>query len=392
MTAQPFELARRLKGLPPYLFAKLDELKRAEMAKGVDVIALGVGDPDEPTPKNILEAMHQAVDRPVNHQYPSYEGMPRFREAVARWYRTRFGVTLDPAGEVLSLIGSKEGIGHIPLAFVNPGEVVLVPDPGYPVYEISTLLAGGEPHYMPLTRENDFLPDLQAISQEVRERSRLMFLNYPNNPTAATAPREFFEAAVRFARDNGIIVCHDAAYTEMYFDGKRPRSFLEVDGAREVGVEFHSLSKTYNMTGWRVGFVVGAAPVVQGLGKIKTNVDSGIFQAIQEAGIEAMTGDQSAVARMRTLYQERRDTLVAGLRAAGLHCDSPEATFYVWVDVPEGYTSASFSEFLLTRAGIAATPGNGFGQAGEGYIRFALTVPRQRLAEAAERIRKALSR
>ncbi len=392
MTEQPIELAQRLKSLPPYLFAKLDELKQAEIAKGVDVIALGVGDPDEPTPNNILEAMHRAVDRPANHQYPSYEGMPRFREAVAQWYQTRFGVALDPAREVLSLIGSKEGIGHIPLAFVNPGEVVLVPDPGYPVYEISTFLAGGEPYFMPLTRENKFLPDLQAIPQAIRERARLMFLNYPNNPTAATAPQPFFEEVVRFARDNGIIVCHDAAYTEMYFDGQRPMSFLEVAGARDVGVEFHSLSKTYNMTGWRVGFVVGAAPVVQGLGKLKSNLDSGIFQAIQEAGIEAMTGNQSEVARMRSLYQERRDTLVAGLRNAGLRCDTPEATFYVWVDVPDGYTSASFSEFLLTQAGIAATPGNGFGQAGESYIRFALTVPRQRLSEAADRIRKALSR
>ncbi len=392
MTGQPFELARRLKGLPPYLFAKLDELKRAEMAKGVDVIPLGVGDPDKPTPKNVVDAMHRAVDRPANHQYPSYEGMPRFREAVAQWYRSRFAVALDPAQEVLSLIGSKEGIGHIPLAFVNPGEVVLVPDPGYPVYEISTLLAGGEPYFMPLTRENQFRPDLQAIPGEIRERARLMFLNYPNNPTAATAPPEFFEDVVRFARNNGIIVCHDAAYTEMYFDGKQPVSFLETAGARDVGVEFHSLSKTYNMTGWRVGFVVGAAPVIQGLGKIKTNLDSGIFQAVQEAGIEAMTGDQSEVLRMRSLYQDRRDTLVGGLRDAGLRCDLPEATFYVWVDVPDGYTSTSFSEFLLTRAGIAATPGNGFGQAGEGYIRFALTVPRERLSEAADRIRKALSR
>jgi LL-diaminopimelate aminotransferase len=370
VTEQPFELAQRLKSLPPYLFAKLDELKQAEIAKGVDVIALGVGDPDEPTPNNILEAMHRAVDRPANHQYPSYEGMLRFREAVAQWYQTRFGVAVDPAGEVLSLIGSKEGIGHIPLAFVNPGEVVLVPDPGYPVYEISTFLAGGEPYFMPLTKENKFLPDLQAIPKAIRERARLMFLNYPNNPTAATAPRAFFEEVVRFARDNGIIVCHDAAYTEIYFDGQRPISFLEVAGARDVGVE----------------------PVVQGLGKIKTNLDSGIFQAIQEAGIEAMTGDQSEVARMRALYQDRRNTLVAGLRGAGLRCDTPEATFYVWVDVPGGYTSASFSEFLLTQAGIAATPGNGFGQAGESYIRFALTVPRQRLSEAVDRIRKALSR
>ncbi len=390
MANRQFQMAKRLEVLPPYLFAELDRLKQAEIAKGVDVIPLGVGDPDQPTPNNILGAMHRAIDRPQNHQYPSYEGMPSFREAVANWYARRFNVTLDPATEILSLIGSKEGIGHIPFAFVNPGDVVLVPEPGYPVYEIGTLLAGGEPYRMPLLRENGFLPDLDNIPPEITARARLLFLNYPNNPTAAVASRAFFEKVVHFAREKEIIVCHDAAYTEMYYDGKKPLSFLEVDGALEVGVEFHSLSKTYNMTGWRVAFVSGAAPVIAGLGKIKTNLDSGIFQAIQEAGIEALEGDQSAVEEMRVLYQERRDTLLAGLKKAGLVCDPPEATFYLWLPVPAGYSSTSFTKLLLEKAGVAVTPGNGFGISGEGYVRFALTVSKERLAEAAERIRKIL--
>ncbi|NOY52094.1 MAG: LL-diaminopimelate aminotransferase [Deltaproteobacteria bacterium] len=390
MTERQFQIANRLKGLPPYLFAELDRLKQAEIDKGVDVIPLGIGDPDQPTPQNILDAMHRAIDRPENHQYPSYQGMSSFREAVAGWYARRFNVSLDPACEILSLIGSKEGIGHIPFAFINPGDVVLVPEPGYPVYEIATLLAGGEPYRMPLLRENGFLPDLDRIPSEITERARLLFLNYPNNPTAAVASRSFFEKVVRFAREREIIVCHDAAYTEMYYDGKRPLGFLEVEGAKDVGVEFHSLSKTYNMTGWRIGFVCGAAPVIAGLGKIKTNLDSGIFQAVQEAGIEALGGDQSAVEGMRNLYQERRDTLIAGLRQSGLTCDPPTATFYLWLPVPSGHNSTSFTKLLLEKAGVAVTPGNGFGPSGEGYVRFALTVSKERLAEAAERIRKIL--
>jgi len=390
VTERQFQIANRLKGLPPYLFAELDRLKQAEIDKGVDVIPLGIGDPDQPTPQNILDAMHRAIDRPENHQYPSYQGMSSFREAVAGWYARRFNVSLDPACEILSLIGSKEGIGHIPFAFINPGDVVLVPEPGYPVYEIATLLAGGEPYRMPLLRENGFLPDLDRIPSEITERARLLFLNYPNNPTAAVASRSFFEKVVRFAREREIIVCHDAAYTEMYYDGKRPLGFLEVEGAKDVGVEFHSLSKTYNMTGWRIGFVCGAAPVIAGLGKIKTNLDSGIFQAVQEAGIEALGGDQSAVEGMRNLYQERRDTLIAGLRQSGLTCDPPTATFYLWLPVPSGHNSTSFTKLLLEKAGVAVTPGNGFGPSGEGYVRFALTVSKERLAEAAERIRKIL--
>jgi LL-diaminopimelate aminotransferase len=386
-----FELAKRIQHLPPYLFAELDRLKNIEIAKGVDVIPVGIGDPDQPTPQNILDAMHRAIDRPANHQYPSYEGMPEFRNAAAEWMKKRFAVQLDPDQEVVSLIGSKEGIGHIPMAFVNPGDVVLVPNPGYPVYEIGTLLCGGTPYFMPLTKENDFLPDLNAIPADIRNKARMIFLNYPNNPTAAVAPREFFEEVVRFARENDLIVCHDAAYTEIYFDGEKQISFLEVEGAREVGIEFHSLSKTYNMTGWRIGFAAGSSTVIQGLGKIKSNMDSGIFQAVQEAGIEALRGDQSEVERMRALYQERRDTLAAGLQKAGLPCEPPRATFYLWLQVPDGYTSTSFCELLLKKAGISATPGNGFGETGEGYIRFALTVSKERLEEVCERIKKTLA-
>ena len=387
---RPFDMAKRLKGLPPYLFAELDRLKQAEIKKGVDVIPLGIGDPDQPTPENIVQAMHRAIDRKENHHYPSYEGMPAFREAAAGWFQDRFGVTLDPDQEVVTLIGSKEGIGHFPLAFVDPGDVVLVPDPGYPVYEIGTLLAGGVPYFMPLNRENGFLPDLRAIPHDILRKARIIFLNYPNNPTAAVASRGFFDKVVRFAMENRLIVCHDAAYTEIFYDGGKPMSFLETDGALDVGIEFHSLSKTYNMTGWRIGFAAGSAQLIQGLGKIKTNLDSGIFQAIQEAGIEALSEDQSSVEKMRAMYQERRDTFVAGLRDAGLSCDPPRATFYLWMQVPRGYTSKTFCEFLLKKAGIAATPGNGFGKSGEGYIRFTLTVSKERLAEAAERIKGVL--
>ncbi len=385
-----FKMAKRLQALPPYIFAELDRLKQAEIDKGVDVIPLGIGDPDQPTLPNIVEAMHRAIDRPQNHQYPSYDGMPSFRKAASEWCHSRFGITLDPGTEVLPLIGSKEGIGHIPMAYLEPGDVVLVPDPGYPVYEIGTLLAGGEPYFMPLTRENRFLPDLSAIPGSILKRARMIFLNYPNNPTAAVAPREFFEEVVRFARENSLIVCHDAAYTEIYYDGEKPVSFLEVDGAKEVGIEFHSLSKTYNMTGWRVAFAAGSAELIQGLGKIKSNLDSGIFQAVQEAGIEALQGDQSGVEKLRSLYQERRDIFVAGLKEAGLPCDAPSATFYLWLQVPDGFTSTRFCEHLLKEAGISATPGNGFGAAGEGYVRFTLTVSKERLSEAVDRIKQSL--
>ena len=316
--------------------------------------------------------------------------MLSYRESVADWYRKRFNVSLDPRTEVLSLIGSKEGIGHIPLAFVNPGDVVLVPSPGYPVYPVATLFAGGESHIMPLLEANDFLPDFSSIPGGVLKRARLMFINYPNNPTSAVTGKGFYEDVIRIARKYDIIVCHDAAYSEIYYDGKRPVSFMEVDGAREVGIEFHSLSKTYNMTGWRIGFAVGQRDVIAGLGKIKTNLDSGVFQAIQEAAIVALGTGDDVLSGIRDTYQERRDALYNGLKGIGLHVIRPEATFYLWTKVPSPFDSSSFISHILEKAGVLATPGNGFGTPGEGYVRFALTVPVERIREAVERIRKAL--
>ena len=380
------EKAERLKQLPPYLFKEIDRQKEEVRAKGIDIIDLGVGDPDLPTPPHIIEASNRAASDPANHRYPSYSGMHDFNAAVARWYQRRFGVDLDPGEEVVTLIGSKEGIAHIPLAFIDPGDVALVASPGYPVYHIGTQFAGGEPYFMDLLKENRFLPDLKAISPEIAQRAKMMFINYPNNPTAAVATKDFFESVVAFAAEYNVIVCHDAAYSEMAFDGYRPTSFLEVQGAKSVGIEFHSLSKTYNMTGWRIGFAVGCADVISALGQVKSNIDSGAFQAVQIAGITALEGDQACVEEMRQTYAERRDILVAGLRSAGFSIEKPPATFYLWVEVPQGYTSAGFASLLLTEAGIVTTPGNGFGAAGEGYVRMALTVDRERIREAVKRI------
>ena len=382
------EKAQRLKVLPPYLFAELDRKKAEVQARGVDVIDLGVGDPDQPTPQHIIDKMTEAVQKPQYHRYPSYSGLNSFREAVSGWYGKRAGVTLDPVKEVVSLIGSKEGIAHIPLAFTNPGDVVLVPSPAYPVYKISTIFAGGTPYEMPLLKENDFLPDLEAIPTDVLSKAKMMFLNYPNNPTAATATEDFFGRVIDFANQHNILICHDFAYSEMAFDGYRPPSFLETPGAMEVGIEFHSLSKTYNMTGWRIGFAAGNSQIIGGLGQIKSNIDSGIFEAIQVAGIEAMRDDDAWLAEMRAMYTERRDALMAGLQKMGIKAQSPKATFYVWAQVPEGYDSTRFAAHLLDNAGIVTTPGNGFGAPGEGYFRMALTVSRQRLEEAVGRMEK----
>lgn len=381
-------LADRVRNLPPYLFAQIDAMKRKALAEGADLIDLSIGDPDIPTPSHIVEAMKVAVERPQNHRYPSYEGMYEYRKAVAEWYERRFNVKLDPDTEVLSLIGSKEGIGHIPLAFVNPGDVVLVPTPGYPVYPIGTLFAGGESYFMPLKEENGFLPDLDAIPPEIAKRAKLMFINYPNNPTSAVAKEDFFRRVVEFAARYNIIVCHDAAYSEIYFDNKRPISFLSIDGAKELGVEFHSLSKTYCMTGWRIGFVVGNKDVIAGLGKIKTNLDSGVFQAIQEAAITALRTDEAVLSSLRRRFQERRDALLEGLSDTPLKVFKPEATFYVWAKVPSGYDSTGFVKELLEKAHVLITPGVGFGDAGEGYVRFALTAEVSRIREAVSRIKK----
>jgi len=389
MAGFPIEVATRIKTLPPYLFAAIDKMKQAAIAKGVDIINLGIGDPDLPTPAPIIESLALAAKNPKHHQYPSYEGMLSFRTAVADWYTRRFNVTLNPADEVLTLIGSKEGIGHIHLALVDPGDIVLVPSPGYPVYPVGTSFCGGVSHLMPLTKANGFLPDLNAIPKDVAKKSKLMWLNSPNNPTSVVMTKDYFKRVIEFAQENHVIVCHDAAYSEIYYDGTPPVSFMEIDGAKDVGVEFHSLSKTYNMTGWRIGFVVGNKDVLAALGKVKSQLDSGVFEAVQAAGITALGLDDSVTDSLRKIYQERRDTLVPGLKSLGLEVDPPPAAFYIWVTVPKGYTSASFTAHLLEKAGIVTTPGNGFGAPGEGYIRMTVCTSKERLAEAVERIKKA---
>jgi LL-diaminopimelate aminotransferase len=380
------ELADRLKRLPPYLFAEIDRQKQEARARGADLIDLGIGDPDLPTPPHVIDALARAAREPKNHRYPDYEGLLSFRRAAAEWYQRRFGVSLDPATEVLTLIGSKEGTAHMPMAFVNPGDVVLVPDPGYPVYAAGTWFAGGEPHFLPLRAERGFLPDLDAVPAGVLKRAKMLFLNYPNNPTAACATPEFFARVVDFARAHNLIVCHDAMYSELKFDGYEPPSFLQTPGAKEVGVEFHSCSKSYSMTGWRIAWVGGNRQVVAGLGRVKTNVDSGAFQAVQEAGIAALSGPQDYVAHVRGIYQERRDLVVAGLRKLGFPVTPPRATFFVWAPVPDGSDSRKWASRLLQDAGIVVTPGVGFGPSGEGFYRIALTVDKARIAEALDRL------
>ncbi len=382
------EYAQRIKALPPYLFAQIDQKKREKLAQGVDVIDLGVGDPDLPTPKPIVEAMQRAVEKPEHHRYPSYEGMLSFRQAVADWYKRRFGVELDPQKEVVALIGSKEGIAHFPLAFVNPGDVVLCPDPAYPVYKIGTLFAGGEPYILPLKEENGFLPDFKSVPKDVLKRAKIIWVNYPNNPTSATATESFYKELIEWARENNIIVASDLAYSEIYFGNEKPMSILQIEGAKEVAIEFHSFSKTFNMTGWRLGMAVGNEKLIAGLGKVKTNVDSGQFQAVQEAGITALNLPEEELQKIRDTYKERRSAMVKALEEVGLKVYPSDATFYLWVKVPEGYTSAEFVSRLLDECGIVCTPGNGFGEYGEGYFRISLTVPTQRLLEAVERIKR----
>ncbi len=385
-----FEYARRIKSLPPYLFVELDRKKQEALSKGVDVIDLGIGDPDLPTPDFVIERMAEAIRKPSNHRYPSSEGSMAFRQAAANWCKKRFGLDLDPTSQVCCVIGSKEAIAHFPLAFVQEEDVVLVPTPGYPVYHIGTLFCGGDTFYMDLLEENQFLPDLSAIPQDVADKAKIMWLNYPNNPTAACATKEFFENVVDFAKSHDIIVCHDAAYSEMTYDGYVAPSFLETPGAMDLAIEFHSLSKTYNMTGWRIGFAVGNPELVAALKKVKSNVDSGQFEAVQEAGISALESDQSFVEKMRQIYTARRDVLVDGLQDIGIEAIRPKATFYVWFKVPEGESSASFCTKLLDEAGIVCTPGNGFGEPGEGYARMALTVDETRLKEVLQRLKSVL--
>lgn len=378
----------RINKLPPYLFFEIRKAKEEAARKGLDIIDLGEGDPDQPTPQNIINKLKEASQNSENHKYPSsYEGLFELKKAIVNWYKSRFNVVLNPDEEVLVLIGGKEGIGHLSFAFVNPGDVVLVPSPGYPVYSNSTILAGGNPFTMPLIKRNNFFPDLSSIKSDVASKAKLMFLNYPNNPTGAVANKEFFSKVVEFAKKYSIIVCHDNPYSEIAFDGFKPMSFLQIPGSKDVGVEFHSFSKTYNMAGWRIGFVVGNKKIIEGLLKIKSQLDSGVPQAIQFGAIEALIGHQKSVHKLIKMYQERRDILVEGLKELCWDVEKPKATFYVWAPVPKGYTSAEFSVLLLSKKGIVVTPGSAYGEAGEGYIRMALVVDKERLKEAVDRIR-----
>lgn len=383
--------AERIGKLPRYLFAEIDQKVQEAVAKGVDVIRLGIGDPDKPTPDFIINRMAEEIRKKENHSYPPDSGLIDFKEAVAAYYRSRFDVDLDPATEVLPLIGSKEGIAHISACYVNPGDVNLVPDPGYPVYSIGTMFAGGEVVKMPLREENGFLPDFKRIKPETATKAKLLFLNYPNNPTGSTAGEEFFREAVAFARKYNILICHDAAYMELYFDNYRPVSLLQVKGARDVGIEFGSLSKPFNMTGWRIGYAVGNREVVDTLGRYKSNIDSGLFKAIQLTGREALLNEsnQEFLQELRQMYQERRDVAVQGLRKLGWQIKPPKATFYIYAPVPAGFTSKDFVAYVLEKTGVVLTPGSGFGEYGEGYFRIALTVGKERLMEAMERFSNA---
>lgn len=384
----PFIEAQRIKNLPPYLFARIEQLIAQKQKEGVDVINLGIGDPDQPTPEHIVQVLIKEAQNPANHQYPTSGGLLAYRQAVAGWYENRFGVKLNPRTEIVSLIGSKEGIAHISWCYLDPGDVVLVPDPAYPVYAGGAVLAGAVPYYLPLKEERGYLPDLAAIPVEVAKKAKLMFLNYPNNPTGAVAPRSFFQEVVAFAREFNLLVCHDAPYTEIAYDDYRPLSFLEIPYAKEIGLEFHSLSKTFCMTGWRIGWAAGNAAAVEALGRLKTNIDSGQFQAIQYAAIAALKGPNHTITQVNKLYQKRRDILVDGFNSLGWCLKKPQASIYVWARVPSGHTAESFAELVLNKAGVVVTPGTGYGAHGEGYFRMSLTVSPDRLAEAIKRIKE----
>ncbi len=377
------------KKVPPYLFAEIDKKKAEAIARGVDIINLGVGDPDSPTYKRIVDVMHKAIDDPANHDYPPYQGTKSYREAVVIWYKNRFNVELDADKEVVSLIGSKEGIAHLLFAYLDPGDIVLVPSPGYPVYKMGTILAGGVPQFVPLLEENNYLPDLDAIPKDVAKKAKIFFVNYPNNPTAATATVAFYDKLVAFAKKYDILIASDLAYSEMTYDGYKAPSILEAKGAKDVALEFHSLSKSFNMTGWRVAMAVGNAAAIKNLGTIKTNVDSGIFKAIQVAGIEALTKPVPEIEEMNALYKERRDTIVKGLNGIGWNLKPIQATFYIWAPVPKETTSKDFIAKMLDVCGIVVVPGSGYGPEGEGYFRIALTATVERLNEAIERMKEA---
>lgn len=380
------KLARRVQALPPYLFAEISKKIAAKRAQGVDIVTFGIGDPDLPTPRHILDALHEAAEDPVNHRYPESEGLPELRDAIARYYERRFEIHFDPQKETLPLIGSKEGIGHIALCFIDPGDVALVPDPGYPVYEIGTMFAGGESYRVDLKRENGWLPDLDAIPDDVARRAKVLWLNYPNNPTGAVADLDFFEKVVAWARKYDVAVLHDNPYCDVAYDGYRPVSIFQVPGAKDVAVEFNSWSKAYNMTGWRIGMVVGNASMVDALMRVKSNLDSGIPQAIQKMAIAAIDGPQDVIDEHNAIYQRRRDRIVEVLRKCGLEVDVPKASLYVWAKLPEGVTSADYAARLIDETGVVVTPGRGYGVNGEGYIRLSVTTPDDRLEEGMRRL------
>lgn len=384
------KISDRLRKLPPYLFVEIDKAKKKARDEGRDIIDLGVGDPDIPTPRFIIDALSKAAHDPKTHRYALDQGMPEFRKAAADWFKRRFGVDLNPENEIHPLIGSKEGIAHIPLAFINPGDLVLAPDPCYPPYRSGTIFAGGEVLSMPLKENNHFLPDLKAVNHHLLHKVRMLFINYPNNPTAAICDKKLFKDVIDFAAKHNIIVCHDAAYSEISFDNFKSPSILEIPGAKDVAIEFHSLSKTFNMTGWRIGFACGNANIIEGLAKVKSNIDSGVFSAIQMAGITALGHYERHINSVIKIYEERRNVLVDGLNSIGWNVQKPKATFYVWAHTLPQHTSATCTRMLLEKANIVVTPGNGFGEQGEGFVRMALTVSKDRLKEAVQRIKKVL--
>lgn len=381
-------LSKNCQKIPPYIFLEIDRLKDEAIEKGADVIDLGVGDPDRPTPKRIVAAMKKAVENPENHRYPFGPGLLKLREKIAEYYKINFKVEVDPKDEVMALLGSKEGIAHIHPAFLDLGDVVLIPEPGYPVYSNMTVMNGGTPYFMPLIKENNFLPDIDSIPKSILKKTKLIWINYPNNPTSAIANKEFFEKVVEIASKYNIIVCHDAAYIDVGYDGYEPLSFLSIDGAKEVGIEFYSLSKTFNMTGWRIGFALGNREVIKGLGKVKANVDSGVFQAVQYAGLEALSFTKEEIKQIMNVYKERRDVIVPKLKEMGWEVTGSKATFYVWAKIPSENNSMEMAKLILEKCAVIVTPGLGLGKSGEKYIRLALTVEKERLLEVAERLRK----
>lgn len=382
-------LSKRLDRIPPYLFAEIDRKVDEAKAKGLDIINLGIGDPDTPTPAHIIAEMHKAIDDPETHNYPPYQGTQQFRQTCADWMKNRFDVDLNANDEVLALIGSKEGIAHVFLAFVDPGDYTLVPDPGYPVYRNATILAGGTAHLMPINPKNNYLPELDKIPEDVAKKSKLMFLNYPNNPTGAVANLEYFKEVVEFAKKYDILICHDQAYCEMTYDGYVAPSFLQIPGAKEHCIEFFSHSKTYNMTGWRIGWAVGGKEAIKALGTMKNNIDSGAFKAVQRAGIEALNAPKEELETLNKMYQGRRDVMINGLRELGWNIEPNKATFYMWLPTPKGMSSVDFVSVMLEKANIVVPPGTGYGPNGEGFFRIALTVGEERLKEALERMKKA---